>query len=187
MWKTTVDSVACAGILKDTHERIFLMKSSPATKHDLKSSEKRVLATTRQDLKTALHESETRILATTHTELEQSRQDLRQEMRGMRDELRTEIREATHEIIDVLKTFAESVDRRFDDHEIRITRIEATMVTKDYLDIKMAQMRGELISIIGVEDKKVNSLIRKLKKPNAISAQEARELLDMRFVPSIPL
>ena len=108
-------------------------------------------------------------------------------MRGMRDELRTEIREATHEIIDVLKTFAESVDRRFDDHEIRITRIEATMVTKDYLDIKMAQMRGELISIIGVEDKKVNSLIRKLKKPNAISAQEARELLDMRFVPSIPL
>jgi hypothetical protein len=64
------------------------------------------------------------------------------EVRAGFDEMRTRF----DEMISVLHEFAHSVDQRFDEvgrdasgMKQRLTRIEATMVTKDYLDDKFAR------------------------------------------------
>jgi hypothetical protein len=45
------------------------------------------------------------------------------------------------------------VDERLDRVEIRMGAVESTMVTKDYLDDKLADLRGDLIIIDRKEDK----------------------------------
>jgi hypothetical protein len=54
-----------------------------------------------------------------------------------------------------------SMDSKIVSMDARITKIEATMVTKDYLDNKLADLRGDLGVLTRKEDKKgsLNSLI----------------------------
>ncbi|MFH1631576.1 MAG: hypothetical protein ABIA47_00935 [bacterium] len=66
------------------------------------------------------------------------------------------------EILETISIFAESVDSRFDgidtrfegiDNRIdgidrRLNRVEALMVTKDYLNEKLWSLRGDLVSMI---------------------------------------
>ncbi len=63
--------------------------------------------------------------------------------------------------------------------EGRITMIEATMVTKDYLDDKMADLRGDLVCLVKKEDKKVNAIVEKLKTKKIISKVEGKGITSM--------
>src|SRR3989339_2153871 len=62
-----------------------------------------------------------------------------------------------------------AIDQRFDVIESRINRIEATMVTKDYLDEKLADLRGDLVVLIRKEDSKFKTLVKILSDKNLIS------------------
>jgi hypothetical protein len=53
------------------------------------------------------------------------------------------------------------------------------MVTKDYLDDKLADLRGDLVVMMRKEDTKVIKLIDILAKRNIISETEAKEILSM--------
>jgi hypothetical protein len=63
--------------------------------------------------------------------------------------------------------------------DVRLTRVEASAVTKDYLDIKLADLRGDLVVLTRKEDNKVKSLIDILKKKKVITNSEARQVLKM--------
>lgn len=52
------------------------------------------------------------------------------------------------EILGAVNEFSNAVDKRFD-------KIESTMVTKDYLDDKLADLRGDLVVMMQKEDTKV--------------------------------
>ena len=73
----------------------------------------------------------------------------------------------------------DKVDKRFDNLEGRVGKIEATMVTKDYLDEKLADLRGDLVVLMRKEDTKVVKLIEILKRRKVITEIEEKEILSM--------
>ena len=73
----------------------------------------------------------------------------------------------------------DKVDERFDNLEGKVGKIEATMVTKDYLDEKMADLRGDLVVLMRKEDTKVVKLIEILKRRKVITEAEEKEILSM--------
>lgn len=53
---------------------------------------------------------------------------------------------SNRDILGAIQMFAGNVDNRFDSIERRVTKIEATMVTKDYLDDKLANIHSDIIA-----------------------------------------
>ena len=84
-----------------------------------------------------------------------------------------------NEIIEVINEFSSRVDERLDKLEGKVDKIEATMVTKDYLDEKMADLRGDLVVLMRKEDTKVVKLIEILKRRKVITEIEEKEILSM--------
>ena len=58
-----------------------------------------------------------------------------------------------------------------------IATIKATMVTKSYLDDKLADLRGDLVSLVRKEDDKVNALIKVAVDEGVVSRDAAQEVL----------
>lgn len=67
----------------------------------------------------------------------------------------------------------------FDELKQVVMKIQATMVTKDYLDEKLADLRGDLVVLTRKEDTKLKALIGLLKQKNVISEGDAKQLLTM--------
>ena len=106
----------------------------------------------------------------------------------MKNEATTnEILEAVNVLSDHIDQRFNGVDQRFDRLEARTTHIEATMVTKDYHDEKLADLRGDLVVLMRKEDKKVQSLIEILCSKKVISTEEAKRILSMEPFPQISL
>ncbi|MEK7158199.1 MAG: hypothetical protein AAB733_01330 [Patescibacteria group bacterium] len=80
----------------------------------------------------------------------------------------------------------DSVDERFDSINDRLNRIEATMVTKDYLDEKLANLRGDLIEIDRKEEQKINGLVSVLVHNKTVSPRQARSLDPFNVFPRLP-
>jgi len=84
-----------------------------------------------------------------------------------------------NEILGAINEFSSRVDERLDKLEGKVDKIEATMVTKDYLDEKMADLRGDLVVLMRKEDTKVVKLIEILKRRKVITEIEEKEILSM--------
>lgn len=63
--------------------------------------------------------------------------------------------------------------------------VKATMVTKDYLDDKLADLKGDLTVLMRKEDRKVATLVGMLQKKNVRSLEEAKQILTMEPFPQI--
>lgn len=61
------------------------------------------------------------------------------------------------------------------------------MVTKDYLDDKLYDLRGDLVVLMRKEDKKVQSLVELLHSKKVISEKEAKLILSMDLFPQVSL
>ena len=106
----------------------------------------------------------------------------------------------TNEILEAINHFSERVDERFDrlegrmdkaegrldrvegkfdKIEGRLDRIEATMVTKDYLDEKLADLRGDLVVLTRKEDHKLTALVEILASKNVITPEESARIISM--------
>lgn len=84
-----------------------------------------------------------------------------------------------NEILEAINEFSNRVDEKFVEVDKRFNKIEATMVTKDYLDDKLADLRGDLVILMRKEDTKVGKLIEVLKRRKVISEAETKEILSM--------
>ena len=100
------------------------------------------------------------------------------------------VSESTREILEVMQHYAKGVDEKFEaiDEKFvsideRFDRIEATMVTKSYLDDKIADLRGELVVLTRHEDTKVVTLVTTLKKSKVLPSKEAEKILAMEPFP----
>lgn len=54
----------------------------------------------------------------------------------------------------------------------RLTRVEATMVTKSYLDDKLADLKGDLIEKMRKQESKINTLIDLLAKRSILKKED---------------
>ncbi len=73
---------------------------------------------------------------------------------------------STQDVLDAINNFAERVEERFTGINQRFNRLEsdvgkikATMVTKDYLDTRMLQLRGDLVGYDKMADAKTDALV----------------------------
>jgi predicted nucleic acid-binding Zn-ribbon protein len=79
------------------------------------------------------------------------------------------------------------VEGRLTKVEGRLTKVEATVVTKNYLDEKLSDLRGDLVVLMRKEDNKVRKLVDVLKKRKVITAGDAKEILAMEPFPELNL
>lgn len=91
------------------------------------------------------------------------------------------------ELLEAIQAFSGKTDKRFESMDKCFTRIEATMVTKDYLDDKLADLRGDLVVLTRKEDVKVKKLVKILQKRKLISDKDAQEIMSMEPFPQLSL
>jgi hypothetical protein len=87
---------------------------------------------------------------------------------------------------DIYKRF-DGVDGRLDGVEGRLNRIESQMVTKSYLDDKVADLEGGLVVKLRKEDEKVNRIIDLLKRHKVVPLDELKDLDNLQIFPRIQL
>ena len=68
-----------------------------------------------------------------------------------------------------------------------LDEMKAEMVTKSYLDDKLADLEGSTIVRQRKEDKKVNLLIEFLQKKNILQEDEIKMLKDFQIFPDLSL
>jgi hypothetical protein len=83
----------------------------------------------------------------------------------------------------VTKTEFNGLRSEFSELKDRVGRIESNMVTKDYLDNKLSDLRGDLVVMTRKEDGKVRALIDLLVKKNLVDNAEAEEIKHMEPFP----
>jgi hypothetical protein len=59
-----------------------------------------------------------------------------------------QILKAVHAFVSSVKERFDGVDRGFDDFKNRVTKIEATMVTKDCLDDKLSDLHSDIVTFV---------------------------------------
>lgn len=79
----------------------------------------------------------------------------------------------------------DGVEGRLGGVEGRLGRIEATMVTKSYLDDKLADLEGNLISKLRKEDEKVNRLIEVLKNKSLLTTEDIQQFKEFQIFPKV--
>jgi len=104
----------------------------------------------------------------------------------------TEILQAINDFATATEQRFQGMDDRFQEMDDRFQGIEkdmvvikATMVTRDYLDDKLADLKGDLVVLMRKEDAKLTALIEMLSKKNIISADEVKTILSMQPFPQL--
>jgi len=86
-------------------------------------------------------------------------------------------------LLETIGAFAENVDERFDRSDQRVGRVESQMVTKNYLDDKLGDLKGDMVSLVRKEDKKVNRFVEILAARRVLATDDAKEILAFRPFP----
>lgn len=71
------------------------------------------------------------------------------------------------------------IDTRFDRLEGRVGAIEDSMVTKDYLDEKLHDLRGDLVILVRKEDRKLGALVDALVERHVLDSQTGARILSL--------
>lgn len=77
------------------------------------------------------------------------------------------------------------VDKQFEGVNQRLTRVEATMVTKSYLDDKLADLGGDLVTKLRKEDAKLNRLVEIMKRKKVLTIDDTNELDEFQVFPRL--
>ena len=71
------------------------------------------------------------------------------------------------------------LDEKFSKFDKRLTRVEASMVTKSYLDEKMSDLRGDLVVLMRKGDVKFKALVGVLHGKKVISQTDVKKIYSM--------
>jgi len=88
------------------------------------------------------------------------------------------------EILDAINTYASGEEQRFNKLETELTAIKANMVTKEYLDDKLADLKGDIIVVIRKEDRKLAVLVDVLYERRVISDEDKKKILSLEPFPT---
>ena len=86
---------------------------------------------------------------------------------------------SNQEILNAINEFADKTEERFLKSEKDIGFLKSNMLTKDYLDEKLADLRGDLVVLTRKEDTKLKALIKILKHKKIITNSDEKQLLTM--------
>jgi hypothetical protein len=70
-------------------------------------------------------------------------------------------------------------EKRMGNIENRLTKVESQMVTKEYLDDKLADLRGDLVVMMRKEDNKLKTLVEILQTKKIITKTDVSKVMAM--------
>ena len=119
--------------------------------------------------------------------IDQSAQNLETKFTAAIDQsaqnLETKFTEANDEILSTINKFADHVEERFNKVEGRLDKVEgglqqvkSQMTTKDYLDEKLVDLRGDLVVLVRKEDTKVKVLVETLQEKKILNDADAKKI-----------
>jgi predicted nuclease with TOPRIM domain len=94
-----------------------------------------------------------------------------------------DLAEKTDEILQAVGHFSDKTEERFNGIEGRLDKVESNMVTRDYLDEKLADLKGDMYVTMRKGDKKLTHLINILESRKVISSKDANEVLSLEPFP----
>jgi len=101
---------------------------------------------------------------------------------------------SNNEILEAIHSFSTEVDKRFNNLEKDVNSLtkdvnylKSQMVTKDYLDDKLIDLKGDLVVLMRKEDAKVKRLVEILTKKNILTEKDAQEIIAMEPFAKISL
>ena len=90
------------------------------------------------------------------------------------------------DVLAAVNTFADETHQEFSNIKGEISgikgeiiSIKATMVTKDYLDEKMSDLRGDLVVMMRKEDTKLKTLVGVLKEKSVLDSSDVKRIYSM--------
>ena len=92
-----------------------------------------------------------------------------------------------YEVLSAVNEFATNVEGRFNKIDKRLTKIESTMVTKEYLDEKLSDLRGDLTILIRKEDTKLKTVIDILFEKKIFTEADKKRVLTLEPFPQLSL
>ena len=95
------------------------------------------------------------------------------------------IESSNTEILQIINNYATHIEEEIGGIKTEIGGIKATMVTKDYLDDKLSDLKGDIIITMRKEDMKFKALVEILQKRNLISSEDVRTVLSMQPFPQM--
>jgi len=94
---------------------------------------------------------------------------------------------ASHDDIKRLDKRIDLLDAKVGSLDVKVDSLAVRMVTKEYLDDKLADLRGDLVVLTRKEDVKVRTLVEIMKKKQLLSIEEANRILAMEPFPQLAL
>ncbi|MFH1662192.1 MAG: hypothetical protein ABIA02_03800 [Candidatus Falkowbacteria bacterium] len=127
----------------------------------------------------------------TNREILEANKEILRIVQGIKEDYK-EIKEDHQDMLEVINEFSTNMDNKISELKSEnnsmksdINSMKSQMLTKDYLDEKLYDFRGDLIVILRKEDTKVRKLIDILKKKNFLSDEDARIVLSMEPFPQM--
>lgn len=109
------------------------------------------------------------------------------DLKGSVDHLKDsvhDLRVSFQEMFEALQMFASNSEKRFSSLETKVdllesrtTSIESKMVTKDYLDDKLADLRGDLVLLARKSNRKLETVIEELVANHSLKRSVADKIL----------
>lgn len=93
--------------------------------------------------------------------------------------METDTMEAIHDLADQVQVLTDKTDLMQSD----IGGMKSQMVTKSYLDDKLADLKGGLVNLVRKEDQKMNRFITILAEKQVMTAAETRDVLSFKVFP----
>jgi hypothetical protein len=87
------------------------------------------------------------------------------------------VKENTEQILEAIGIFSNNMDSRLNTVEKELGEVKASMVTKDHLDEKLSDLRGDLSILIRKEDKKLAELVKILEQRKVLSPEDVKHIL----------
>ena len=113
---------------------------------------------------------------------------------------------SNQEILETINTYAQRMEKRLQNIESNIGTLKSdvgtlksdvgtlksdvgyltsNMVTKDYLDEKLADLRGDFVVLTRKEDQKLKQLVEILRSKNVLDDSEVKKLFTMEPFPQL--
>lgn len=107
----------------------------------------------------------------------------KRDLKQIREEMAQVIEDNVNPQFEEIRTQFEGVGTRIGNLEKGLDQVRSEMVTKSYLDDKLADLEGGLIAKLKKEDIKMNRLIEIMEKKSLLSRAEIKELNQIKVFP----
>ncbi len=104
------------------------------------------------------------------------------DVNGQFKEVRSNLRDVDTRLYD-LRNRIQIVDDRLQGVDDRLHQVENTMVTKEYLDERLFDLKADLALLTKKEDRKVTALIEELERQKVLSHETVRRIMAMEPYP----